>query len=227
MSITTKEKKVKTIKILGGIIAGVMACNMSYATEQEELCALDTENFSYVSETDACVLADPCSSSDAATVEKYCVTNVNTIPLSSNGIVWFGHNGKYCWYYQNGEETQDGGKRCEDVRLTPGKWAIRFPTYVVKGASMCSGQKGKFLDSMPEDVLIVNNAEKKYCWCKAEGLYASITDNTPRILLENFSWVFVNDYLNAENCETCAGVCARTISRDINMRRELYKPANQ
>ena len=69
----------KTTKILGGIIAGVMACNMSYATEQEELCALDTDNFIYVAETDRCIPQNPCK--DPA-YENYCNRTFRNVVVS-------------------------------------------------------------------------------------------------------------------------------------------------
>lgn len=229
-----------TIKIILTSLTGLMLAGTSNAAIDaamlEKACV--NKGNSWVVGADSrsvCVPEDPCSSEDANIRGSFCVTSASDIPLDMDGTLSRAYcEDGTCFSYENKEYKGIKTKEdCTAVKLKPGEWAVRFPTYVVKGKSMCSGQQAdKYAETMSEDVLKVNGGKKNYCWCKAEGLYKAITDEFPRTSLSPSSWVFVDmagrgGSNDADFCKAaCALNCAGAVRTESGFRKVVYYGGN-
>lgn len=130
---------------------------------------------------------------------------------------------------------------CINAGLQPGEWLMNFSYGTVKGISKCSGQDGlalgdfgniteheyKYIDkriwTYDENMLDTTAGDKKYCWCKANGIYNSATDNQPKQLFAQGPWVFHPLMSDAKYCtQYCAEECTRTIKIKPSDRAALF-----
>lgn len=129
----------------------------------------------------------------------------------------------------------DDTKPCETAKLKDGEWMVSFPYGTVKGESLCSakdGDKQSFKYDETKEALWASYGytletvpgEKKYCWCKVNGLYNSATDVNSRFSLGlNDKWVFVISEKYENACgERCAGYCATAALWYRDFRRASY-----
>ena len=156
--------------MLYGILVGLIVPNVGFATEMEDLCSLDVENYIYVPETDTCIPRDPCSSDDADVRNTYCVQSDKNIPLEPDGYEAYAYSldKAHCSFSTYKKSANDNIGTSDNTlvkisectgqvvrknkgdtygyivynNLGPGEWISRFYYGDIKGQSMCSGQYG-------------------------------------------------------------------------------------
>lgn len=203
---------------------------ISFAGESElkQFCRDNFEDYTFIDgftlgRKDECVPADPCSSKDVDVHNKYCIKTIDDIDpeIDPSLRVSYNINGKSC----SMKIMRDTGEsvdisNCEYVGLTPGTWMWRIPYGTVKGEALCSAQKAvdikqieysgadKKVWTYDTEKLKTASGDKKYCWCKANGLYTLMTDKKPKMEFEKGPWVYIANEEREDFCDMdCAGKC--------------------
>ena len=215
-------------------------------TKATQLCMEKYEDYVYVQEKDLCIPVDVCDAA-RADAHEYCVKSIDDIDYKINGT----HSRAYSWRVPFGRTDQAyeqceitlisvggvanwWGNDCSVVGLKYNDWMVRFPYGTVKGQSMCSGQNGgvdkydynagsKKVWTDDENKLRNAHGDKKFCWCKANGLYNAMTDTNPKLSFKSNAWVLVFESRDSELCEdSCANTCAQQVVAVPNVRLPMF-----
>lgn len=209
-------------------------------TAAQKLCYENIDDYAYVAEKDMCIPVDPCSASDAEVRRNYCVKSVNDIDVNIQGTHVRAYQQANSW-----QECEVGGylvggiwpsADCASVGLKLKDWLVRFPYGTVKGESKCSAKGGDNIDEAnyhisknkvytnDENILNTVTGEKRYCWCKADGLYTLMSDNNPKISFNKSRWVLGYVYrAGSDHCESsCAIECGRQLKLDQYFKSTMF-----
>lgn len=212
----------------------------------QKLCYENIDDYVYIAETNNCVPVDTCSSSDKNILDKYCINNINDIDINIDATHTRAYKKTPTSYNKtlfkrecNVTGYHVGGSwpftDCENVGLKPNDWMARFPYGTVKGESKCSAFVGgnnvdedyhtssTKISTTDENILDTTQGEKRYCWCKANGLYAFMTDTNPKISFNTSKWTLGYVYRQGSgHCDFCAEQCAQQLKLNPHMRRTIF-----
>ncbi len=173
---------------------------------------------------------------DEKVIQKiFALQSIDVVDSMFDGKEALSNDGSFCWKVPSGSVNpqMDKMQSCEDAGLTKtGEWAVRFPYGTVKGESKCGSLSWDEYEKMKSntDTYVQALNTEGDCWCKANGLYKSMTDKTTKIMFDKSDWVLRGNF----KCNMCPIFCSGKVMYDSDFRfmsfftdRALYHAAER